>query len=154
MAKQARDLLHVIMYQRKQGTITVLSRFGLLLLSVVTANLSRVSAQFVESPVSTIAYLGYHVSFSCTTDGSHLLVWTINGVEARLLEVHSRGITFAYFGINSEMSNLTVLASVQNNNSEIICIQEHLITGQEIARTRPAYLYVQGTYVVKQLFVV
>ena len=132
----------------------MLYRFSVILLSVVTANLSRVSAQLIESPVSTIAYLGYHVSFSCTTDGSHLLVWTVNGVEARLPEVHNRGITFVYFGINSEMSNLTVLASIQNNNSEIVCIQKHLITGQEIARTQPAYLYVQGTYVVKQLFVV
>ena len=46
---------------------------------------------------------------------------------------------------NSEMSNLTVIASIQNNNSEIICIQENLITGQEIARIPLAYLYVQGT---------
>ena len=123
----------------------MLHRF-LLLLAVVTASsrMNVISAQFVTSPVSTIAYLGDQASFSCTTNGNHLLVWSVNGIEARLPQVHNRGISFVHFGINSEMSNLTALASIQNNNSEIICIQENLITGQEIARTQAAYLYVQG----------
>ena len=117
----------------------------ILLLLVISSNRGvGVFAQFVQSPVSTIAYLGDQVSFSCITDGSHLLVWTVNGVEARLPEIRNRNITFVHYGVNSEISNLTALASIQNNNSEIICIQENLITGQEIARTPPSYLYVQG----------
>ena len=88
--------------------------------------------------------LGDQAYFSCITDGSDLLVWTVNGVEARLPVVRNRGITFVYSGVNSEVSNLTISASLQNNNSEIVCIQQNVITGQEIARTSPVYLYVQG----------
>ena len=112
---------------------------------IIIQSSSVVYAQFVESPVTTTAYLGDNASFHCTTDGNHLLVWIVNGIEARMPVIRNRGITFERFGINSEMSTLTTLASIQNNNSEIICIQENLITGQEIARTLPAYLYVQGT---------
>ena len=130
------------MYQRSLYSNTILPRFTVILLSWIIR--SVVFAQFVQSPVSTIAYLGEQASFSCTTDGSHLLVWEVNGIEARLPEIRDRGISFMRYGINSEMSTLTALASIQNNNSEIICIQENLITGQEIARTQPAYLYVQG----------
>ena len=139
--------MEAFMYQRSVHHNTFLP---VILLSWILSR-SIVFAQFIQSPVSTIAYLGDQVSFSCTTDGSHVLVWTINGVEARLPEVRERGITFEYFGSNSEMSNLTAIASIQNNNSEIICIQKHLITSQEIARTLPAYLYVQGKaqFVVK-----
>ena len=135
------------MYQRSMCYSIFLPRHIMIWLPLIIIQSSRFSvtfAQFVESPVSTIAYLGDRASFSCTTDGNHLLVWTVNGVEARMPVVRNRGITFERFGINSEISNLTALASIQNNNSEIICIQENLITGQEIARTLPAYLYVQG----------
>ena len=120
----------------------------LLLIAVASSKLSTASAQsFAESPVSAIAYAGDEANFTCVTDGSHVLVWTVNGIEARFPEVRSKGITFLHFGINSEISNLTASASIQNNNSEIICIHVNLITGQEIARTPPAYLYVQGNLV-------
>ena len=104
-----------------------------------------VTAIFTHTPVSVTAYLGAQATFSCITDGRDiLLVWTVNGVEARFPEIRNKGITFVYSGVNSEMSNLTVLASLQNNNSEIICIQQNVMTGQEIARTSPVYLYIQG----------
>ena len=117
---------------------------AILLATMITFCSQGVTAPFTHSPESVIAYLGDLASFSCITDGSHLLVWTVNRVEARLPEVRSKGISFVYSGVNSEMSNLTVLASTQNNNSEIICIQQNVMTGQEIARTSPIYLYVQG----------
>ena len=114
-----------------------------ILLAFITYN-SGVTVPFPHSPESVTSYLGAQASFSCVTDGSHLLVWTVNGVEARLPEVRNKGIALVYSGVNSEASNLTVLASLQNNNSEIICIQQNVITGHEIARTSPVYLYVQG----------
>ena len=114
------------------------------LLTLITFNTGVTASLFTHSPESVTAYLGDQASFSCITDGSHLLVWTVNGVEARFPEVHNKGINFVHFGANAEMSNLTVLASLQNNNSEIICIQQNVMTGQELARTTPVYLYVQG----------
>ena len=116
------------------------------LLAFITFNTGLITeAAFTHSPAeSQIAYLGDQATFSCTTDGSHFLYWTINGVEARLPEIRNKNITYTYSGVNSESSDLTILASMQNNNSEIICIQQHLETHQEIARTSPVYLYVQG----------
>ena len=114
-----------------------------------------VIAPFTHSPESMTVYLGAQASFSCITDGSHLLDWTVNGVEARLPEVRNKGITFVYSGVNSEVSNLTVFASLQTNNSEIICIQKNVVTSQEIARTSPVYLYVQGKrYIIDTIFIV
>ena len=116
-----------------------------ILLAFITFNSGITEAAFTRSPAeSAIEYLGDQATFTCITDGSHFLFWTVNGVEARLPVVRNKGITYTYSGVNSEASNLTVLASMQNNNSEIICIQQHLITGHEIARTSPVYLYVQG----------
>jgi hypothetical protein len=118
---------------------------SLLMLSLLTCNTGQVAeAAFAHTPESVVAYLGYLASFSCTTDGSHLLVWTVNGVEARFPEVRNKGIHYVLSGANAEMSNLTVSASLQNNNSEIICIQQNVENGQELARTAPVYLYVQG----------
>ena len=114
------------------------------LLALLAALNGGVTAAFTHSPESATEYLGAKATFTCITDGSHFLFWTVNGVEARFPEVRNKGITFVHSGVNSEASNLTVLASLQNNNSEIICIQQNLITGQEIARTSPVYLYVQG----------
>ena len=117
---------------------------AVLLAFIISINGPGVTALFTLSPVSVIAYLGDQVSFSCVTDGSHLLAWSVNGVEARFPEVRDKGISFVYFGANSEMSNLTVLATLQNNNSEILCTQQNIMSGQELARTTPVYLYVQG----------
>ena len=122
--------------------ITVIA--AAILLAFITFNTGITEAAFTHSPESAIEYLGDQATFTCITDGSHFLFWTVNGVEAQLPVVRNKGITFVYSGVNSEVSNLTVLASMQNNNSEIICIQQDLITGQEIARTSPVYLYVQG----------
>ena len=116
---------------------------SILLAFILTFN-SGVTASFTHSPESVTAYLGTQASFSCITDGRDILVWTVNGVEARFPEVRNKNITFMHSGANSESSNLTVLASMQNNNSEIICIQQSVLNGQEIARTSPVYLYVQG----------
>ena len=116
--------------------------YAAILLVLTVSN--GVTALFTLSPESVTAYLGNQASFSCITDGRHLLVWSVNGVEARFPEVRNKGISFVYFGANSEMSNLTVLASLQNNNSEIICIQQNVMNGQELARTTPVHLYVQG----------
>ena len=124
--------------------ITVIAA-ATILLAFITFNTEITEAAFTHSPAeSQIAYPGDQATFSCTTDGSHFLYWTINGVEARLPEIRNKNITFTYSGVNSESSDLTILASMQNNNSEIICIQQHLISRQEIARTSPVYLYVQG----------
>jgi hypothetical protein len=115
------------------------------LLALLSAFNGGIRAAFTYSPAeSATEYLGAQATFTCITDGSHFLYWTVDGVEARFPVVRNRGITFVHSGVNSEASNLTVLASMQNNNSEIICIQQNLITGQEIARTSPVYLYVQG----------
>jgi hypothetical protein len=113
-------------------------------LAFLAAFNSGVRAAFSHTPKSAIEYLGAQATFTCITDGSHFLYWTVNGVEARFPVVRNRSITFVHSGVNSEASNLTVLASLQNNNSEIVCIQQNLITGQEIVRTSPVYLYVQG----------
>ena len=115
---------------------------AIILLALTASN--GITGLFTLSPETAIAYLGDLASFSCITDGSHLLVWSVNGVEARFPEVRNKGISLVYFGSNSEMSNLTVLASIQNNNSEIICIHQNVMTGQELDRTTPVYLYVQG----------
>ena len=114
-----------------------------ILLAFITFNSPGVTASFTLSPEPVTAYLGAQTSYSCITDGRDVLIWTVNGVEARFPEVRDKGISFVHSGPNSESSNLTVLASIQNNNSEIICIQQSL-DGQEIARTSPVYLYVQG----------
>ena len=114
------------------------------MLSLLAFNTGVTEAAFTHSPESATAYLGDQAIFTCITDGSHLLVWTINGVEARFPEVRNKGIRYVHSGANAEMSNLTALASLQNNNSEIICIQQNVITGEELARTAPVYLYVQG----------
>ena len=116
----------------------------LLMLSLLAYNTGVIKAAFAHFPESEAAYLGDEATFSCITDGSHLLVWTVNGVEARFPEVRDKGIRYVHSGANAEMSNLTALASLQNNNSEIVCIQQSVITGQELARTAPVYLYVQG----------
>ena len=105
---------------------------------------TRVTAMFAQTPESVTAFLGGKASFNCTTDGSHLLVWTVDGIEARFPEVRNRSITAVYSGANSEKSTLTVLASTKNNNSEIFCIQQNVMTGEELGRTEPVYLYVQG----------
>ena len=124
--------------------ITVIA--AAILLAFITFNTGLITeAAITHSPAeSQIVYLGDQATFSCTTDGSHFLYWTINGVEARLPEIRNKNITYTYSGVNSESSDLIILASMQNNNSEIICIQQHLISRQEIARTSPVYLYVQG----------
>ena len=126
--------------------IVMMHKFAVVitLLALFAAFNGGVTAAFTHSPESAIEYLGAQATFSCITDGSHFLFWTVNGVEARLPVVRNKGIDYVYSGINSEASNLTILASMQNNNSEIICIQQHLQTHQEIARTSPVYLYVQG----------
>ena len=125
-------------------TVIMYRSAAIIILLAFTLNSHGVTAIFTRSPEPVVAYLGDQAYFSCITDGSNLLVWTVNGVEARLPVVRNRGITFVYSGVNSEVSNLTVSASMQNNNSEIVCIQQNVITGQEIARTSPVYLYVQG----------
>ena len=117
---------------------------GVIILLAFSLNNHGVTAIIIHSPESVVAYLKENASFNCITDGSDLLVWTVNGVEARFPVVRERGITYVHSGVNSEVSNLTVLASVQNNNSEIICIQENVMTRQEIARTPPVYLHIQG----------
>ena len=118
---------------------------SLLMLSLLACSTGVIKAAITHAPQSESAYLGEVSTFSCITDGSHLLVWTVNGVEARFPEVRDKGITYVHSGANAEMSNLTALASLQNNNSEIICIQQNVMTGEELARTAPVYLYIQGT---------
>ena len=118
----------------------------LMLLSLLAFNIGVTEATFTYSPESATAYLGDQAIFTCITDGSHLLVWTVSGIEARFPEVRNKGISYVHSGANAEMSNLTALASLQNNNSEIICIQQNVMTGEELARTAPVYLYVQGKH--------
>ncbi len=123
--------------------ITVIATTILVAFIIINSGVT-VTAAFTHTPESATEYQGDRATFSCIIDGSHFLHWTVNGVEARLPVVRNRGITFVLSGMNAEASNLTILASLQNNNSEIICIERNIITGQEIARTSPVYLYVQG----------
>ena len=113
----------------------------LLLLSIVL--LAEVAAQFGRIPESKVVYLGQNVHFYCSVD-SHYLKWTVDGIEARSPQIQARNISQEFSGPNSGSSTLTIQATKQNNNSEIFCIQQHLVTGEELARTSPVYLHIQG----------
>ena len=61
------------------------------------------------------------------------------------LTIMRRNITFhTERTADNEASTLFIAATTVNNNSEIICIASY-IGGNEIGRTQPAFLYIQGT---------
>jgi hypothetical protein len=115
----------------------------IILLAIVLLILTEVEAQFGQIPESKVVYLGQNVHFHCSVD-SHFLAWTVDGIEVRSPQIQARNISLVYSGSNSGSSMLTIQAIKQNNNSEIFCIQQHLVTGQELARTSPVYLLIQG----------
>ena len=105
--------------------------------------LAEVAAQFDRIPETEVVYLGQSGYFHCSIS-SHFLAWTVDGIEARNPQTQARNISHIYSGANSGSSTLIIQATKQNNNSEIVCIQQHLVTGQELARTLPVYLHIQG----------
>ena len=105
--------------------------------------LAEVAAQFDRIPVTKVAYLGQNANFHCSIS-SQFLVWRVDEIQAQLPQIQARNISHVFSGAHSESSTLTILATKQNNNSEIVCIQQHLVTGQELARTPPVYLRIQG----------
>lgn len=110
-------------------------------LSVVI--LGEVAAQFDQVPQTRVVYLGQNAQFHCAVS-SQFLVWRVDEIQAQLPEIQARNISHVFSGSFSESSTLTVLATRQNNNSEIVCTQQDLVTGQELARTSPVYLLIQG----------
>ena len=105
--------------------------------------LAEVAAQFDRIPEPEVVYLGQSANFYCSIS-AHFLAWNIDGIDARSPQIQARNVSHIYSGANSGSSTLTILATKRNNNSETICIQQHLITGQELARTSPVYLHIQG----------
>ena len=105
--------------------------------------LGEVATQFDQIPQTRVIYMGQNAQFHCTVS-SQFLVWRVDEIQAQLPEIQARNISHDFSGSFSESSTLTVLATKQNNNSEIVCIQQHMVSGQELARTSPVYLRIQG----------
>ena len=105
--------------------------------------LAEVAGQFDRIPETKIVYLDQNAHFYCSIT-SQFLMWRVDGIQAQLPQIQARNISHVFSGSHSRSSTLTILATKQNNNSEIVCIQQHLMTGQELARTSPAYLRIQG----------
>ena len=100
------------------------------------------SGQFSTLPAPVTSFLGRHVHFTCGVDAPGILTWEVDGLRARSLQ--ARNITFSTERTGmSETSVLSVATTVSNNNSEITCISRYF-NGTEIARSPPAFLYIQG----------
>ena len=100
--------------------------------------------QFSETPSNVTSFLGRQAQFTCRLDALNFLTWEIDSIPASNIDA-ARNVTFytERTGEN-EVSTLFIAATVINNNSEIICIANY-IGGNEIARTQPAFLHIQGS---------
>ena len=87
--------------------------------------------------------MGHQAEFTCKVDAPDFLTWEVDTIPANNLNI-ARNVTFRTERTGeNEVSTLFIVATMINNNSKIICIASH-IGGNEIARTQPAFLYVQG----------
>ena len=115
----------------------------------INADTGRVDAkdEFDQIPTSKVVYLkNQSVHFTCGTQKYGFLTWEVDDIEARLPEVQNRIVSYVNSG---GVSTLSIAASLQNNNSKIVCLVRDLSSGHEIARTPRAYLRVQGELIVK-----
>ena len=70
------------------------------------------------------------------------MTWEVD--KTPVMNLNARNITFrTERTADNEASTLFIAATAVNNNSEIICIASY-IGGNEIGRSQPAFLYIQG----------
>ena len=81
-----------------------------------------------------------HLQSRCS---KNFVIWEVDTIPANNLNA-AQNITYRteQTGEN-EVSTLFIAATAINNNSKIICIASY-IGGNEIARTQPAFLHIQG----------
>ena len=112
--------------------------------SVCLCGLSVNYAIFTFTPETVVVFLdSQSVYYNCGTNvESGVIIWMVDGLEARLPQIQNRGIHLNYS--DYKLSSLIITPSAENNNTEIVCTEWNLISGTEINRTLPVYLYIQG----------
>ena len=103
-------------------------------------------AGFVEIPSSINATLGSTSHFMCTVQGG-LLQWRINGSKlSHIQSLDQREISYTTIGRGDlRTSTLSILASVENNNSAVQCSIDNGTA--EVIFSPTVVLKVQGMYV-------
>ena len=97
-------------------------------------------------PKTVIEVLNNQVNFHCAS-ALHSIYWEVDGIEARLVQVQDRGITFVTTNGQTgtgTTSVLTVESSAANNNTQVVCVALNVENDQIVQRSPVAYLIVQG----------
>ena len=105
---------------------------------------------FLESPEPSLSSLHSFISFSCSVVASEVteVLWEVDGGQTSSKSyaevLRERGLQWRYYkdGLETNLQ-LTVLASEENNDTQIVCVAFTVTSG--IIKTPPVNLYVYGT---------
>ena len=92
-------------------------------------------------PETVVGVLNDEAHFHCASS-LHAVYWEVDGIEARMVQIQARGITFITTGAMTSV--LTVQSSAVNNNTEVVCVALNLENGEIVQRSPTAYLIIQG----------
>ena len=100
------------------------------------------------NPLKQNVLLGSTAVFNCHTSGAFILDWAVDGIQVNDIRIRSRGILSHTVTANESCgikhSNLTLLASAENNQSSVQCIAISM-AGLN-ARSEVVKLFIQGKY--------
>lgn len=103
------------------------------------------------SPLKQNVILGSTAVFNCRTIGAFILDWDVDGIQVNDIQIRSRGILPYTITVNESCgikdSNLTLLASSENNQSSVQCIAISM-AGLSV-RSEVGKLFIQGIYQLK-----
>ena len=115
--------------------------------NIVLSHTSYCTAAILSSPVSQNTTEGSVVTFTCIGIGI-LFRWIVDGHYDGTAAVKSRGVDIVTKTLdedtNLKESNLTITATIQNNNITIQCYMVGIPYSD--GPTNPALLLVQGIY--------
>ena len=101
------------------------------------------AGQLISLPTSATAFLNEEAEFMCEIELPGFIQWEVNGMtESTFFTAQNISFTFLRTS-SSETSNMSIAATIANNNSEIVCITVSR-TQTEIARSPAVFLYIQG----------
>ena len=98
--------------------------------------------EFVVEPRSVNSTVGQNITIFCSAVNARTIEFLVNGIDADSDEVGAKGFKVGspHQGDTTER-NLTVVASVNHNNSNITCIA---INDDEHVESGSSYILVQG----------
>ena len=102
--------------------------------------------EFVVEPLSVNCTTGQHITIPCSAANASTIEFLVNGIDADSDIVEAKGFKVGspYHG-DTIQRNLTVVISVNHNNSNVTCVG---INEDKHVESRPSYILVQGKRVV------